>query len=259
LIVLWTLVLLVLLVTQLTAAGRRETRIAANLRSGAAAEAAADGAVYEALFHLEDSSAGHWNVDGTLHRVRVPHGVATIRIRSEAGKVNPNTAPVALMAALLHNLGVEPQMAATVAAAIINWRTSDLPPQLVVATAAQYRAAGRDYGPPGAPFESLDELGLVLGMTPALLERLIPHLSIYQGGDPTPAAADPIVLRALAEAAGADSTMVGAGGGGAAPVSITAEVREVDGSVFVRHAIIRMQPTADGRPYQILAWDTPAS
>src|SRR5277367_4288128 len=70
LIVLWTLVLLVLLVTQLTAAGRTETRIAANLRSGAAAEAAAEGAVYEALFHLLDSSAGHWNVDGAIHQVR---------------------------------------------------------------------------------------------------------------------------------------------------------------------------------------------
>ena len=260
LIVLWILVLLALLVTQLTVAGRVEARIAANLRSGAAAEAAADGAVYEALFHLLDGSARHWNIGGAPHQVRIANGVVLIRIRSEAGKVNPNTASEALLAALLRNVGADPQRAAAVAAAIINWRTPGLLPQLVVATTAEYRAAGREYGPPGSPFQSLDELGLVLGMTPELLERLIPHLSIYQDSNPVPVAADPIVLKAITEAAGADSGAVGLGNTGAAPaVSITAEVREADGSSFIRHAIIRIQPTADGRPYQILAWGTPAS
>jgi len=259
LIVLWILVLLALLVTQLTAAGRVEARIAANLRSGAAAEAAADGAVYEALFHVLDGSVRHWNIGGAPHQVRIANGVVLIRIRSEAGKVNPNTASEALLAALLRNVGADPQSAAAVAAAIINWRTRDLPPQLVVATTAEYRAAGREYGPPGAPFQSLDELGLVLGMTPELLERLIPHLSIYQDSNPVPVAADSIVLKAITEAAGADSD-VDLGNTGAAPVvSITAEAREADGSSFIRHAIIRIQPTADGRPYQILAWGTPAS
>ena len=260
LIVLWMLVLLALLVTQLTVAGRVEARIAANLRSGAKAEAAADGAVYQALFQLLDGSARHWNIGGAPHQVRIANGVVLIRIRSEAGKVNPNTASEALLAALLRNVGADPQRAAAVAAAIINWRTADLLPQLVVATTAEYRAAGRDYAPPGAPFQSVDELGLVLGMTPELLERLIPYLSIYQDSNPDPAAADPIVLKAITEATGLDNGVVGWGNASAAPVvSITAEAREADGSSFIRHAIIRLQPAADGRPYQILAWGTPAS
>jgi len=258
LIVLWTLVLLALLVTQLTAAGRVETRIAANLRSGAVAEAAADGAVYEALFRLLDGSARHWNTDGSVHRISTPNGVAAVTIRNEAGKVNPNTAPVALLAALLHNVGADPQRAATVAAAIAGWRTNDLPPQLATAGAAQYRAAGRNYGPPGAPFESLDELGLVLGMTPDLLARLIPHLSIYQGGAPVGAAADPIVRQAIAEAGGVGNNPVDAGDPGATPVvSITAEAHAADGSTFTRRAIILIQPTTDGRPYRMLNWEAP--
>jgi general secretion pathway protein K len=260
LIVLWTMVLLALLVTQLTAAGRVETRIAANLRSGAAAEAAADGAAYEALFRLLDGSPRHWNMDGAVHRIRIPNGVVAVQIQNEAGKVNPNAASAALLAALLRNLGADPERAAAVAAAITNWRTSDLQPQLLVAGAAQYRAAGREYGPPGAPFQSLDELGLVLGMTPELLAGLVPHLSIYQQGSPAVAAADPVVLQAIAETGGVDDDTLDAGDTSAAPVvSITADARAADGAAFIRHTVIRIQPAADGRPYQILAWDAPGS
>ena len=48
---------------------------------------------------------------------------------------------------------------------------------------AQYQAAGLPYGPANRPFDSLDELGLVLGMTPTLLARMRPFLSVYQEGD----------------------------------------------------------------------------
>jgi general secretion pathway protein K len=52
LIVLWTMVLLALLVAQFTTTGRNEVQVAANLRANAVTEAAADGALFEAIMRL---------------------------------------------------------------------------------------------------------------------------------------------------------------------------------------------------------------
>jgi len=46
---------------------------------------------------------------------------------------------------------------------------------------ALYRAAGRSYSPRGGPFAHIDELSLVIGLPPALIERAKPFLTIYSG------------------------------------------------------------------------------
>jgi Tfp pilus assembly protein PilX len=51
-IVLWTLVLIGFIVAHLTASGRTEIRIAGNLVANSASQAAADGAIFEAIFNL---------------------------------------------------------------------------------------------------------------------------------------------------------------------------------------------------------------
>ncbi len=260
LIVLWAVVLVAFLVTQLTAAGRLETHIASNLRGAAIAEAAADGAIYEALFHLLDGSPERWEADNSIHRITSPSGFALIRIQDEAGKVNPNTASFTLLAALLRNVGADHQAAAAIASNIIIWRTNDPTAQTAITNAARYRSAGRDYGPPGASFQSLDELGLVLGITPELLRRLLPHFSIYSAGTPTLASADPIVRKAITEMQEDANAGLDAGPLGRSPsVSITAEAHDRSGSVFSRSAVIRLEPSTDGLPYQILTWEAPAS
>ncbi len=64
-IVLWTLVLIGFIVVHLTASGRTEIRIASNLAANSIAEAAADGAIFEAIFNLSDPRPDlRWPVDG---------------------------------------------------------------------------------------------------------------------------------------------------------------------------------------------------
>ncbi len=169
LIVLWSLVLFALMGSQLAATGRAAARLSANLRDAAVVQAAADGAIHEALFHLLDSSSRHWPADGRMHIIRLPGASVELRVQSEAGKVNPNFATPDLLAALLHAVGADERTAAAVAVAISDWRFPDAQDHPLEAKAPQYRAAGRAYGPPNAPFETIDELGLVLGMTPDLL------------------------------------------------------------------------------------------
>lgn len=257
LIVLWTMVLLALLVTQLTAAGRSEAQLTANLRGAAIAEAAADGAVQEAVFHLLDTSPRHWFADGSPHPLRLPGASAVVRLDNQAGLVNPNAASLALLTALLAASGADGQTAAHVAAAILAWRmpAGQGPPD--GAGLAAYRAAGRDYGPPGAAFQSLDELGRVLGMTPALLAALRPHLSLDHDRDPDPPAADPVVAQALASVTGLmpqpglsrDETAV----------AITATAAGPGHARFTRRAVVRLGAGTSGAPFQVMEWTTPAT
>src|SRR6201999_1044544 len=80
-IVLWTLVLLTLLVSGLTASGRGEVKLAENLRDAAVAEAATDGATQEAIFRLV---AGQWAPTAVPHDMRFGGAVVTVRIQDEA-------------------------------------------------------------------------------------------------------------------------------------------------------------------------------
>ena len=254
-IVLWTLVMLSYVMTHMVAAGRTETRIAANFVANADAETQADGAVVETIFRVVDASDSHWDIGGGPYGLRMKQAKATVTIASESGKVNPNTASQQMLAALMAAVGAPPSQAAAVSHAMLDWRQSDDNDQTGTARKiAQYRAARLDYAPPGAPFESLDEIQRVLGMTPDLFRRLKPNLSIYQTGDPDIATALPAVAKALRtlnlppQPPNADVTQI---------VSIVARVTTDRGGHFLRHAVVRIDPP-QSQTYGILAWDTEA-
>jgi general secretion pathway protein K len=253
-IVLWTIVLLSFVMTHMVAAGRTETHIAANYVANADAETQADGAVVETVFRMIDGSDAHWDVGGP-YVLNMRQAKATVTIRSEGGKVNPNTASQQLLAALMSASGAQASVAAAVSQAMLDWRQTDDNDQNGAARkAAQYRAARLDYAPPGAPFESLDEIQRVVGMTPELFRRLKPNLSIYQTNDPDISIAEPAVVKALRTLAlppqppNAEVTQI---------VSITARVTTDRGGRFFRHAVVRIDPPAS-QTYGILAWDTDA-
>jgi len=256
--VLWTVLLLSLIVTHLLAAGLEESQIAFNMRSNAAAEAEADGAVHEAISRLLNRlmfRQGPPIPESASYRLRLSSGEAEVLVEQQAGKVNPNLASVYLLEALLRQVGADPAAAENLAAAIADWRTRGEQGRPGGAKAPEYRQAGRDYGPPSAPFESLDELGDVLGMSPSLVAALAPHMSLYTKADPVRALADPVVRAALAKlpigvqenSDESEATQL---------VMITALVTEPGGSHFQRSAVVSLG-VGEGRPFQILTWDAP--
>jgi general secretion pathway protein K len=197
LIVLWTLVLIAFLVLHLTTSGRTEVRIAQNLVANAVAAAAADGAISEAIFHLSDPEpTQRWLVGGPVRGLTIGDCRVVVQVEDEASRINPNLAPPALMAALLTVVGNDPESAKRIAGAIADWVGSSATPQTPDALQAEYRAAGLDYAPPGAPLETMGELGRVLGMTPALFATLQPHLTLYGPAQPDPGG-DPVVTAAI--------------------------------------------------------------
>ena len=187
-IVLWTLVLIGFIVAHVTASGRTEIRIAGNLVANSAAQAVVEGAIFEAIFNLSDPQLEQcWLIDGTLRQVAIGNSWVIVRLDDEASWINPSTASPALLEALLRVTGSDPDTARRTATAIGEWVGSAAAARPQEALVAEYRAAGLDYGPPSGPIETLGELGRVLGMTPAVVAAIRPHLTLFGPPEPNPA------------------------------------------------------------------------
>ncbi len=248
LIVLWSVVLLAILATGITLAGRSDTQLAGNIRRAAAAEAAADAGVAAAVFHMADAPARAWVADGRPRALPFGRYAITLRIRDENRLLNPNFAPPALMAALLAAAGADTQRAAAIALAIVEWHAPGMREQVT----ARYRAAGQPAAPTGQAFASVGEVGLVMGMTPALLAALRPHLSVFAPGPLNYAQADPVVRDALRSLGGGEPP---AAEPRASVLDITADAQGADGSRFVRHAVVALGQDEAKRLYETLLWE----
>jgi general secretion pathway protein K len=255
LIVLWTLVLIAFIVAHLTASGRTEIRIARNLAANAVAEAAADGAISAAIFNQLDPNADQrWPLNGGAHQLAIGNTRVMVQLEDEAGRINPSSAAAPLLEALLRTTGSDPESARRLALAIGQWvgSTPAAQPQNVQ---AEYLAAGLDYGPPGEPFETLDELGRVLGVTPAVLAAIRPHLTLFGPPQPSPASADPVVAAALATIAqpAAVPPQPNQPQAELLTVRITATASGQDNARVSKTAIVRVGTMLQGG-YAVLAW-----
>lgn len=261
LLVLSILVLLSAIALHLSAAGRTEARIAFNLVANAKAESLADAGISRAVFGLLDPiPERRWELDGTAHRIKLQGGTATVTLRDENDKINPNLAPEGLMFALLQAVGVEQDHARHLAAAIADWVSPGTVARPFGAKAPEYADAGLPYGPPNAPLESIGELARVLGMTPEILDALRPYLSVFSiVAIPNPQSAAPAVQQAIemyrssSAALGLTGIVQSAKRAGRPIVAVTVAARTENGAVFIREAVFRLESQAP-KGYVLLAW-----
>lgn len=260
LIVLWTLVLIAFVVAHVTATGRVEARIAGNLAENAKAAAAADGAIYEAIFYLKDPRPERrWTADGSAHELQIGASRVTLWVVDEDGRVNPNLASAALLEGLLRGIGNDPQSAADLAKSIAEWVGSARHPAKPDELLAEYRAAGLDYAPPEAPLESIDELGRVRGMSAPVLQALRPHLSLFAPAEPSVASADAIVVDALTFARGGaplgsgEAPRLAPTGQGPATERMRVTAHGPGKAEASRTAIVRLGNFTD-EGYRVLSW-----
>jgi general secretion pathway protein K len=244
LIVLFVMVLLGFLITQFLGAARTQLTIAGNLRGASMAAAAADGGIAQAIVQLADG--------GTAGPARIGASTVTITVRGIAGRINPNIAPPALLAALLRAAGAAPAQAHDIADAIVDWRSPAASPAAQAALNAQYRAAGYASGPNGEGFAAIADLAGVIGMTPALLAAIAPHLSRFAPPLPVAADADPMVQTALRLAGKID--LPGGGVEGPRIVEIEASAAGPGRATATRCVTVRLSPSNIETPYRILRW-----
>ena len=277
LLVLWLIVLLSALVGAFALTAKTEALQGRVLYHGIVAEQAARAGLDYAITRIEQADPRlQWLPDGRDYRWRFADAGITVKIVDESGKVDLNQADAVLLGALFEAAG-EPERAAQVAGAILDWRDPD--PLTQPAGGAEdpdYASAGRVYGAKDALFESVAEVEQVLGMTPALYAQVAPYLTVYSGrAQPDTTFAPGMVLQAMGLDAGpllaqraawdpssgapppAGQAYVGSNSG---TYSIESRARLRNGREAVLRAVIRAGGNGiPGAAYTPLRWEEGAS
>jgi general secretion pathway protein K len=258
-VVLWSLGGLALVGAQITFNARIQSRLAAAARDQVKVEVAADGAVQHAMFMLLGDSRQGSTAQPT--KLRIGEAIVTLAAEDEAGKINPNTVSRQVLRRLLAALGVDPPRADRLAGQIADWRSRGETSALGGPKIDQYRDRGLPYRWGGGPFAAVDDVGLVPDMTPEILARLRPWLSIYQEGE-TIGSGGGSGGDSPAQAAAADarvSNLVGGGPGNTTQnliMRVTASALMAGRARFVRSAVVRVHASANGtRQVQLLTWE----
>lgn len=200
-VVLWLVALLSMMALSLSAMQRTETVVAANQLEGARARAAAQAGIQLAILDLlRAPAARHLTLDGVGYEMRFGESVITISAVDEAGKVDLNFAPGPLLDELLHAAGMEEELERVhLVDAILDWRDTDELRRIHGAELEEYQAAGLSYAPRNAPFQSIEELSLVLGMSAPLYHRIAGSITIFSGASGINTAAAAIQRLALSD------------------------------------------------------------
>jgi general secretion pathway protein K len=111
---------------------------------------------------------------------RLDHSRVLVRFSSEASRIDLNLAPKELLANLFQVLGAQPKDAGEYADRIIGWRAPQ-PDDTLESENTLYRGAGARYLPRSASFPTVQELWLVLGLPPALVERAMQFVTVFSG------------------------------------------------------------------------------
>ncbi|MED5526790.1 MAG: type II secretion system protein GspK [Pseudomonadota bacterium] len=177
--VLWLLVLLTLMASTVALSSRSGAQVQYRLEQATANLWRAKGAVSLAIISLNTAQdQSPWLADGSPYQVQFDQQPMAVAVFDERGKIDLNAAPPTLLDGLLRQAGVGDSERTALVDAILDWRDEDDLQRLDGAESAQYQAAGLD-GPANAPFNSINELRQVLGMTDALVEALRPALTLY--------------------------------------------------------------------------------
>jgi general secretion pathway protein K len=131
---------------------------------------------------------------GAFH-FRMDDASVQVAFTSEAARIDLNLAPKEMLAGLFATLGASKDAAIEYADRVVGWRTRPVPGS-ANEEEARYNSAG--YSPRQAPFTHVNELALVVGLPPALVERALPFVTVFNGSpDVDPAIAAPEVIEAI--------------------------------------------------------------
>jgi general secretion pathway protein K len=270
LLVMWACTLLAILLGGYAALAHTEGLQATYQFQQARAHYAAEAGLMRAIYALQAPNANdRWIADGRAYPFAFDDSKISISVISENGKVDINAATSDILANLFIAAGVDQKNAGDLAQSVIDWRSFAMSPAQVAERKAPYAAAGRDYGPRNGPFASLDELQMVLGITPPLYDAIAPYITIWSGRtSPDPNTAPLMDLATLpgmnmqqAQAMIASRTAAAAANplAGLANNSITDSIRSeavlADGTRAVLRATVRLQGYQPGsQSFAVLRW-----
>ncbi len=293
-LVLWVLSLLTIMAGSFALSMRRESAIVAGIKNTAQAAAVAEtGVMLAELMLMSPDKIKRWQANGVIYQVTdsvllgVDNAEVRIRLTAETGKIDINKADQKLLLALLAFSPLKNEKEQMqLSSAILDWRDQDDLINIDGAEKKEYLAAGLDYLPRNKPFQTINELQLVLGMNETLYQWMLPFVTIYSGKSTVNmAVASKEVLQVLPDidhslideymAARLASTLNGTpppnlpidGNASISPnpssasqgqndtLSLIAEAQLEDGSSAIISTVLKpQQGSANGLAFQMLEW-----
>jgi general secretion pathway protein K len=205
---------------------------------------------------------------GSFH-FRMDDADVLVNFTSEAARIDLNYAPKEILAGLFAGLGAKKDAANEDADRIVGWRTR-LTPGAANDEEALYHAAGLSYSPRQALFTHASELALVVGLPPALVDRALPFVTVFNGSSGVDAAiAAPAVIAALPDNGSdkpKDASSIDTLAAGNAPAPAATDATAAKSTCYRVEATIEFN---DGRraasevvialgdkvePYRVLSW-----
>lgn len=268
LLVLWACTLLAILLGGYAALARTEGLQARYQFAQTQAHYAAEAGIMRALYGLQDPVLKQrWVGDGRAYSFVYDSATVIVSAIDEGGKVDLNAATPDVLQGLFRAVGMLPAQAQVLAGHVVEWRSPVGLAGEAASRRAAYAAAGRDYGPRNGPFVSVEELQMVLGMTPALYRQVAPVATIWSGNtSPDPGTAPPLALAAIPGMTPQQENAIRATRlknandpnlvlNNGVTHSIQSEATLADGTRAGVRATIRLQTgQAGGQPYTVLRW-----
>ncbi|MFI3185497.1 MAG: type II secretion system protein GspK [Methylococcaceae bacterium] len=179
-LVLWVLSLLTIMAGSFALSMRREAAIVTGLSHNAQATAVAEsGLAVAELMLLNPDQQQRWRTDGSIYQIDYTDAQVRIRLVAETGKIDLNAADQTLLEGLMTYAPVETEEQTKLVNAILDWRDEDDLVHIDGAEKDEYKKAGLSYQPRNKPFQSVEELQLVLGMNEQVFNWLENRVTVY--------------------------------------------------------------------------------
>ncbi|HEY8035959.1 MAG TPA: type II secretion system protein GspK [Methylobacter sp.] len=181
-LVLWVLSLLTIMAGSFALTMQREASVVTGSRNNAQAMAIAEsGLAVAELMLMNPGQQQRWRTDGSIYQIDYPDFKVRVRLLAETGKIDINSADQTLLQGLMAHAPVEAEQQAKLVNAILDWRDEDDLVHIDGAEKEEYKSAGLSYRPRNKPFQSIEELQLVLGMNEQLFKWLENLVTVYSG------------------------------------------------------------------------------
>jgi general secretion pathway protein K len=276
--VLWIVSMLAMLAAATQALTLTSYRTERRAEDAARADADLDAAIVRAAAGIADPDLNQrWRVDSVAQSFAFDGATLRVSVQDELGRIDLNACDGSLLRQLLQAAGMQGDAADALTDKILDWRNPSTLHRLHGATDADYAAKGYAYRQRHGPFQTVDELRLVMGMNDALFARIRPALTVYSHlpmFDPTTAPreallalypGDPGQVDAILGARAAHSALA-SGDGPSYPAGIVNPSVSLAGRAFAisaqfdrkgrhfhRDAVVEM--TGDSKEsYFVLAW-----
>ena len=181
-LVLWVLSLLTIMAGSFALSMRREAGIVAGGSNNAKAVAVAEsGLAIAELMIMNPDQLQRWHTDGSIYQIDYVESKVRVRLLSETGKVDLNKADEGLLQGLMMHAPVDAELQAQLVNAILDWRDGDDLVRIDGAEKKEYKEAGLSYQPRNKPFQSIEELQLVLGMNEQVFKWIENLVTVHAG------------------------------------------------------------------------------